>query len=263
MSSVRHLWPVLVTLAVAVLAIGLLVVAIADGWLGPDVGRGANFCEVAYDGLLRQPVNTLSNGGFVVAGLFVAWHAATASGGAMPRPLATAYAVVVVLLGPASAAMHATQSALGGHLDLLSMYLIAGFAAAYALARWVRRGTPTFVLAFATFVAGCEAAGLWTRPVPVVHYADNLAFGVLLVTAAVLEVLLWRRGDTRSDIRWGVASLCAMLVAFFIWIMSQQGWCDPHSWLQGHAVWHLLCALAAYLLYRLYSSAQPRTERPR
>lgn len=48
------------------------------------------------------------------------------------RRLATGLAVVVVLLGPASMAMHATQSVPGGRLDLLSMYLIGGFAAAYA-----------------------------------------------------------------------------------------------------------------------------------
>ena len=31
-------------------------------------------------------------------------------------------------------------------------------------------------------------------------------------------------------------------------------WCDPHSLLQGHAVWHLLDALSAYLLFRLWAS---------
>ena len=45
-----------------------------------------------------------------------------------------------------------------------------------------------------------------------------------------------------------------MLVAFAIWNLSQHGWCDPHSLVQGHAAWHLLDALAAYLLFRLYAS---------
>ena len=52
----------------------------------------------------------------------------------------------------------------------------------------------------------------------------------------------------------GVVALVAMLVAFTIWLLSNAGWCDPDSLLQGHAAWHLLCAVSAYWLYRLYAS---------
>ena len=45
-----------------------------------------------------------------------------------------------------------------------------------------------------------------------------------------------------------------MLVAFAIWNASQHGLCDPQSLLQGHAVWHLLGAVSAYLLFRLWAS---------
>ena len=235
--------------------------AVANGWLGPDVGRGATFCEASRAGLVKQPANTWSNAGFVVAGLLVALHAARPrpTGAVMGVGLATVYACVVVLLGPASAAMHATQSVCGGHLDLLSMYLIASFAAAYALVRWVRRGPGTFLALFALFVVGCELVGLISTDVPVVRFSGNLAFAFLLVLAVALEVALWRRRETQRRAAYGLAALGAMLVAFGIWIMDQHGWCDPHSWLQGHAAWHLLCAAGAYLLYRLYASEQRPT----
>ena len=104
-------------------------------------------------------------------------------------------------------------------------------------------------------VAACELAGLWTDTVPVVHFAGNLAFGLLLVTAVVLETRLWRRGEPPATVfRHGVVSLAAMLVAFTIWLLTNAGMCDPHSLLQGHAAWHLLCAVAAYWLFRLYDS---------
>ena len=109
----------------------------ATGGSGADVGRGGRFCEAARDGTVLQPANCLSNLGFVVAGLLIAFQAGRPStlGDVLPRyrGLATAYACVVVLLGPGSAAMHATQAELGGDLDLLSMYLVAAFAAAYAV----------------------------------------------------------------------------------------------------------------------------------
>lgn len=247
--------PLAVTATVAVASTALLVVAVGQGWLGPDVGRGAQFCEAPHPGWARQPANTLSNAGFVVAGLLVAARAGRLpSTGVMSTTVATVFACVVALLGPASAAMHATQSAWGGHLDMLSMYLVAGFAAAWAWVRWTRRGTRSFVVAYAACVLACELAGLWTGPVPVVHYAGNLAFGLLLVVAVVLETLIWRRGDTAIVFRHGVVSLAAMLVAFAIWLLSNAGWCDPGSLVQGHAAWHLLCAVAAYWLFRLYAS---------
>jgi hypothetical protein len=74
---------------------------------------------------VKQPANSFSNLGFVVAGLLIGQQAGDASrlGDTLPRFrwLATGYACVVVLLGPASAAMHATQSSLGGRLDITSM----------------------------------------------------------------------------------------------------------------------------------------------
>jgi len=195
----------------------------------------------------------------VVAGLAIAWYAGRRDrlGDVLPRlpGLPTAYAVVTVLLGPASAAMHATQSEFGGGLDLLSMYLIASFAAAYALMRLVRQGSVFFFQVFLLLVAACELVGTLGASVPVVHQSGNLAFGLLLVTAIVIEVALWRRHDgTRTELRWGGGAVAAMVVAFVIWNLAQGPWCDPTSWLQGHAAWHLLDAVAAYLLFRLYAS---------
>ena len=231
----RDLRPLAVTGAVAVVSVGLLVLAVAGGWLGADVGRGDVFCEVPHDlDRVFQPANSLSNLGFVVAGLAVAWRAGRPEllGDVLPRlrGLPTAYAVVTVLLGPASAAMHATGSVLGGHLDLLSMYLIASFAAAYALMRLVRQGAVFFFQVNLLMVAACELVGTIDAEVPVVHIAGNLAFGTLLVTAIVVEVLLWRRADgSRTDLRWGAGAVGSMALAFTIWNLAQGPWCDPTS----------------------------------
>lgn len=259
-SPAGSLRPLALAGSVAVVSAGLLVLAVGLGWLGPDTGRGDDFCEAARDGFVKQPANTLSNLGFVIAGLLVAWRARRPDllGEVLPRRrgLSTAYACVVVLLGPASAAMHATQSEWGGHLDMLSMYLVASFAAAYALMRWVRRGRALFALLFAGFVGACELVGLYAGRVPVVEHAGNVAFAALLLTAVVTEIRLWRRGadGPRTELRWGAGALGSILLAFTIWNVTRSAWCDPHSLLQGHAIWHLLCAVSAYLMFRLWAS---------
>jgi hypothetical protein len=246
----RRLNPLAVAAALAVASCGLLALAIVGGRLGADVGRGANFCEAAREGLVRQPANTFSNLGFVLAGLLIAWHA---RGLESRRGLATAFACLVVLLGPGSAAMHATQTALGGHLDMASMYVVASAIAAYAATRWLRRGAAFLAVAFAGGLILCELVGAWAVQVPVVMTAGNAIFGLLLVVAVVLEGLMMRRGSAGRR-GFAFASVATILAAFAIWNAARAWLCDPHSLLQGHAAWHLLGAVAAYLLYRYYAS---------
>ena len=241
--------PLLIAGITALVSCGLMALAIRYGWLGDDVGRGANFCEAARDSLVKQPANTFSNAGFVVAGLMIAWHARRTS--ALSTQMSTAIACLVVLLGPGSAAMHATQSELGGHLDMTSMYLVSAFALAYALQRW--RGTP-FLAVFIAGVAFGELAGLWHAEIPVVTYAGNVAFGLMLIAAIVIEVLIRRRGRIRANPAYAITALCSMITAFVIWNVSKTWLCDPDSLIQGHAIWHVLGAVSAYFLYRYYAS---------
>jgi hypothetical protein len=243
----------------ALVSLVLMYLAARHGWLGADVGRGDDFCEAGRHGWLKQPANALSNLGFVVAGLAVGWHAGLPSGRLARPGLATSYGVVVVLLGPGSMAMHATQTTLGGHLDMTSMFLVAGFAAAYASMRWLGRGQGFFAVAFAGAVLLCEGVERVPGRIPVVMTPGNLVFGALLVLALTLEVRLRRRAGAGAvgDVRWVWGAVAAIGVAFVIWNLSKNGTvlCHPHSLLQGHAAWHLLCAVSAYCLYRYWASA--------
>ncbi len=257
----RDLRPLVAAAATAVLSLGLVLAAAGCGWLGPDVGRGDGFCEAARPGWIRQPANTWSNLGFVIAGLAIAWYAGVRAHlgvtlGAHPG-LATAYAVLVVLLGPGSMAMHATQSDLGGHLDLLSMYLVSGFALAYGLMRFVHRGPGFLAVVFVLAVVAGMAVHLRGGSVPVLGHAGNAAFGVEIVVALGLEVVLFRRRPPapRQDLWFGVASVGALVVAFAIWNTGKRGhpWCHPHTLLQQHGIWHVLCAVSAYLIFRHYA----------
>jgi len=256
----RDLRPVVLAGTVAVSSLGLLLAAGTRGWLGPDIGRGAGFCEAARDGWVRQPANTWSNLGFVVAGLAIAWRAGMPTGRLWPhRRLASILAVVVVLLGPASMAMHATQSSLGGRLDLLSMYLIAGFAATYAWMRLLRRGLGFFVGSYLAVIVVCELVENGNWDVPIIGSGANAGFGAFILTTVVGEAALMRRSETRRDHGWGFAALGLLLVALAIWTTAKTGSpaCHPQSLLQGHAAWHLLDAGAAWCLYRLYASEEP------
>ena len=246
--------PLVITSLVAVLSCTLMGLAIAYGWLGEDVGRGANFCEAARDSFVRQPANTFSNAGFVIAGLLIAWHSSRRAPSGVSVGMATAIACLVVLLGPGSAAMHATQSEFGGTLDMTSMYLVSAFAAAYATMRWRRTGLGVFAVMFLAGVAFGEVAGLWKAEIPVVMYAGNVAFALMLLYAIAVEIRIRRRGGARANLAFAIASLASIITAFVIWNASKTWLCDPHSLIQGHAIWHVLGAVSAYFLYRYYAS---------
>ena len=54
---------------------------------------------------------------------------------------------------------------------------------------------------------------------------------------------------------WLWRAAAALGVAFLIWVLDiTQAVCSPESALQGHAVWHMLGALAGWCLYRYYAS---------
>ncbi len=95
--------------------------------------------------------------------------------------------------------------------------------------------------------------------VPLLGHAGNAAFGVEIVLALALEVALVvraGRGGPRQDLRFGLASVGVLVTAFAIWTTGKTGhpWCHPDTLLQQHAVWHVLDAVAAYLLFRHYAA---------
>ena len=206
--------------------------------------------------LLWRGQNTIAT----LAALALAWHARTPGGQLSSRGLTTTFTVTVALLGQASMAMHATNSAAGGILDVLSMHLIAAFAAISALSRLAHLGTMRTILFFALTVGVATRATHRGGRIEFLHHTGNLLFALMLLAAIVMEVILCRRSRPRAFPRWGAAALATMLLAFGVWLISQTGgpWCLPDSWLQGHALWHILCALAVYCFGRHYTATRTR-----
>ena len=102
-----------------------------NGW-GPAaqneqaIGEISRWCERVSSGFFREPVNTLGNLGFVVAGLFMFYKItqdATNNRGPLfgSFKIALLYASASTFLGPGSMAMHGTHTSFGAWLDNVSM----------------------------------------------------------------------------------------------------------------------------------------------
>ena len=229
--------------------------------MGEPQGVGGGFCE-ASNGLVKQPANTWSNFAFILAGLVVAYTVMKGvynhNHNAFTRTVFTPifFSSLAVMLGPGSMAMHATLTPIGGALDMLSMYLICAFMTAYALQRFYNWQAWQFTLVFASVILICEYLGTYYQPIPLLHYAGNAAFAFFILFAILFETLITYLRKTQIEKRWGFSSVASVLLAFIIWNLWQNDspLCDPQSLIQGHALWHILCALALYFLFRFYVS---------
>jgi dihydroceramidase len=220
----------------------------------------ACFCEAGRQGPVAQPSNTYSNLAFVIVGLLILATdtlrpARTGARGsptnllASHRAYALTYGTAVAAIGLGSFFFHASLTLVGRWFDLMGMYLQAGFMVLYGLARLRRIPGPVFALAY-----GALNAALGWALVSAPQFRREIFGGLILLTIAVEIIVLLRRRP-RVRLAYFAAALVSFALAYLIWNLDNSGlWCNPGSWMQGHALWHILSAAAAGLIFLYYRS---------
>ena len=92
----------------------------------PFIGEASRWCERISGGPFREPVNTLSNLGFMVVGLYILYkltNETSFNDFSGLNKITILYGVCVVYLGPGSMMMHGTNTEWGGWADNLSMVM--------------------------------------------------------------------------------------------------------------------------------------------
>jgi Ceramidase len=226
------------------------------------------FCEHLLTGAnkVKQPVNTWSDLGFVAAGLlvFLLMGAGRLSGSPTTNPLqattfyAVVYGLLVIFLGPGSMFFHASMKKWGGWFDNMSMVGWTFFLLIYLIAQGLHWDSGIAAL---IWLAAVALAGV------VIWFVDGsgkFIFGGAVAVWGVLEIIVLIAnggflGLQRTEWYWLLAAAIAFGAAIFIWQRSKDGqpWCDPDSWAQGHAAWHLLSALSAFFIF-LYLRSEIR-----
>lgn len=208
------------------------------------------FCELPRTGqLMLQPSNTLSVIGYLLVGSWIMVSAKSRTDTAFRGPGVVWYGFSAVVIGVGSALLHATLTLWGQFADVVGMYLLTGFSLTYAVARWRGLNASQAALLYVTLVAALVAV------LYVVPDARRYAFLVLLLTSILIEMAFARPRRPGVVTAWYLAGIAAKAVAFGIWILDNTGRvCAPTSWLQGHAVWHLLGAAAIACSYAYYRS---------
>lgn len=209
-----------------------------DNWVQADLG----FCEQSLCAWVKQPGNTWSNVGYLAMGFWI-WNRARKDGILSVRMLA----ISAWITGVGSAFFHASGTRWAGAIDLLGMFLGTGALTALNVRRWLNSG-----LGIAWSVFGFVSLSL----MGVAGSFPNSERWVYVLSGpcCLIELGLYFRDRPRTVYRkYLLAWLSVGLATLFWWLDIQNILCDPRNHvLSGHALWHLLSAVAFYFLYLFY-----------
>jgi hypothetical protein len=212
------------------------------------------FCEAIGNGLIRQPINAYTNIAYVLAGIIILIYLARTKRqfklrspiSDLPRKLFVLFGIACILVGIGSFLYHASFIFLGEEMDDDSMYLIGAFMLFFELAHHKSITTRQFIGYYLALNLLLEVLIFF---IPVVRGA---VFAILIIASLSLVEISIRNGIVASQRRQFYTAIGLFGVAYFIWILDKTHLlCNPNSLYQGHAVWHLLSALAA-LMYFFY-----------
>ncbi len=211
------------------------------------VFRQAEFCERSLCAWIRQPANTWTNVGFLLAALAILRSTRRDN-----RPDLRGVAYIALATGIGSAFFHASETFVGRLFDYGGMYMGGACMLAVNVRRWLLPGRRSIVLLFWAATAA---------PLLLMLVDDRYALSVYMLEGILccgfLEAYLFLR-QRRSPIPvrygWLGGYWLVFSVAFaFWWLDKTRALCDPDNhWITGHGAWHLLDALALYCVYLFY-----------
>tara|TARA_B100000029_G_scaffold511889_1_gene607089 strand:- start:412 stop:1365 length:954 start_codon:yes stop_codon:yes gene_type:complete len=272
---------------------------------GLSIGGISRWCERISDSIFREPVNALSNLGFMVAGLTMLYvltndlnkknnHFSSLNS------ISVLYAGAAIYLGPGSLLMHGTHTEWGQWADNLSMVMYIIFpwlynlkemgrwsserflvtyisiVVLYAYSRWVYGddlgiGLDLFGLSIALWVISEALFRYWS---PLFRWASGLVGFIVAAVFGIFPsemlsnieefwwvVLFWlpavfaakRPRIKRTYNPWFYLGVISYTTAFTIWLNQwSELLCNPDSWIQPHAIWHLLSAVSTWCFFKFF-----------
>jgi hypothetical protein len=276
---------------------------------GEAIGAISSWCERVSGGIFREPANTISNIGFMIAGLLMLnvlstdhkidnLQNNTFTG---LNAINVLYALTVIYLGPGSWLMHATHTGWGGWADNLSMVMYIIFpwlynlkdmgrwssvrflqvyfliVLLYAISRWflggrLGIGLDLFGLSIGLWVISETLFKFWSPSFRwlsgFVGFFVAAVFGIFPqeIFSDLNEywwvILFWlpaifakKAPQIRREYSpWFFLGMFSYMAAFAIWLQGypETPFCKPDSWIQPHAIWHLMTAFSTWCFFKFF-----------
>lgn len=259
---VRHPKIFIIPLIIAIVSLIMVHLSLILGWFGPEAGIGGQYCEAARDGLIKQPSNTYSNLVYMFFGLLFAWniykgkYVQNSNSLTKTVSMPLFFCSMVVLMGPASMAMHASESHLGQYFDLLAMYMICSLMFSNASNRLFKLKNIQFFAVFCISLITCHIFHFADFSIPIIGDSASAVFAFFLVTSMLMELYNKLKNNPTISFKFAIYCSLTFLLAAYIRTIGkdEHPWCNPDSLIQAHAIWHILSGVAIYFLFRYYVS---------
>jgi hypothetical protein len=219
-------------------------VGVWEGWRRATCFPFDCFCETPGPGWIAEPANAWSSFGFVIVALLLAGSAARGDERTVGLKRAEAWllAASLMIVGFGSAFYHASLTWAGQVIDVTGMYFVATFVLLHRLApRW--KASPAAASLLFVAINALLMVAQVTTPI-----LRRFVFALLVISAIAVE---WR--EATAGRKWLVRAALAMSLGFVTWAFDR--WrivCLPDTQIQGHAIWHVLGAVASACLCLSY-----------
>lgn len=200
------------------------------------------FCEANLCSHVTQPANTLSNLAFFLVAYWIFFVKEKKF-----FFLSLSFSLISFLIGLFSATYHASFTFFMQFFDLSSMFLLAAFLLSINLYRLELFSY--FMIYGSTFLLTLLSSLILIQ----FKSYGILIFFVLLLSVALSEICIkFQQVVTYKNY---FISLGLFLFGFLIWCLDYfRIWCNPNQhFIQGHGIWHILCAVSIYFLYLFYT----------
>jgi hypothetical protein len=252
-----YLWPIVIFIAITAAVVAFD--AINYSWAGWGLASCYPhcFCEAFRAGGIVQPLSSYSNLFYILAGLLILGSrglpAPDSKNNLMNRERGyiTGFGASVIGIGVTSMFFHVSLTQIGRWLDYMGMYAFVGYCLAYSLTRFRGWSGRTFLILYILLLAALGL--LWVAAPEIKRY---LLAGLILAVIVVEAVVHRVRRQVHIHTGYFLTSLAIFLAAFAINVLDDKVLCVPASLWQWHAVWHLLTAVSAGLMYLYYRSEE-------
>lgn len=219
------------------------------------------FCEALRPGFLRQPIDSLSNLPYFLIGLGIVLYvmisrnkkSSHSAQTHLPRKLLILFGLACLAVGIGSFLYHASFTFLGMELDDDTMYLIGSFMLFFGLAHIFPIKLKNFITYY-VLLNLCLEIVIYFFPV-----IRGFLFGLLILSTLLVDRFAIQRGllqNRRDHLFWGIGIFA---FAYLLWILDDTRLvCYPTSIFQGHALWHVLTAIAMLFIFVYMDSEYPK-----
>jgi hypothetical protein len=205
------------------------------------------WCEQTICAWVNEPANAWSNLAYIAVAV-----AMQVFGPRTPGRVLRFFPIAVYLVGLMSFTYHATNNYLTQLFDFLGMYLFCYLLLMLNARRLGRVTERAFLPALAALVVVTLGLTLVANRLSIPIQA--LVF-LLIVGVIATEAVIRRRRGRVYSLRWFYVAVALLVVAATFSVLDvTRTWCDPtNHWIQGHALWHVLTALALGAAFRFHT----------